>query len=143
MEGFIYSLISGIIASGIVTFVWIIILKPRIVIENEGIENGKFRIKVINKQCFYSVSNIKIEVCKITNEEKTKQLLKDEHLFLKHGKDKIFKAEVSQQDEHDFKDNNVNIRVHVFANHSFSGFGKEYEQIYRYDVKTENYLSVI
>jgi len=142
MECFIYSLIGGIIASGIVTFIWVIILKPQLIIENKGIENERFRVKVVNKQCFYSVSNIKIEVCKITKDEITKHLLKDEHLFLKHGKDKIFKAIVSQQDEQDLKNNNVDIRVHVFANHSFSGFGKEYERKYRYDVKTGNYLSV-
>ena len=142
MESFIFSLIGGIIASVIVTFVWAIILKPRLGIENEEIVNGKFRVKLTNKQCFYSVSNIKIEVCKITKDEITKHLPidKDEHLFLKHGKYRIFKAEVSIQDEQDLKDNKVDIRVHVSANHSFSGFGKEYEKIYRYNSKTGKYL---
>jgi len=144
MEIFIYNLIGGIIASGIITLGWVILFKPRFSIENEGIEKGKFRVKIINKQIYFSAINVKIEVCTINKIETTKHfnIDREEHLLLKCRKDRVFKAEIPPEYEQDLKENKVDIRVHVYATHSFSGFGKEYERIYRYDVKTGNYLSV-
>jgi hypothetical protein len=144
MENIIENLIIGIVASGFVTLWWVIFFKPRFNIENEGIKNGKFRVKLINKQFYFSAINIKIEVCTINKDEITKHfdIDKEEHLLLKRGKFRIFKATVPLEYEQNLKDNKVDIRVQVYAAHSFSGFGKEYERIYRYDSKTEKYLLI-
>ena len=141
MENLIENFVIGIIASGIVTIGWVIFFKPRLRIENEGIENGKFRIKLQNKQIYFSAINIKIEVCTINQDEITKHfdIDKEEHLLLKRGKNRTFKAIIPPKYEQDIENNNVNIRVQVYAAHSFSGFGKEYERTYHYNAITKKY----
>jgi hypothetical protein len=145
IDGILDGIIDGIIASVIVTLGWVLFFRPRFNITNEGIKGGKFRIKLINKQCFFSAINLKIEICKITKDgETTKhfEIDREEFLLLKHGKDRIFKATIESKDEQEIKANEADIRVHVDAAHSFSGFGKEYERIYQYDSKTGQFNKV-
>jgi len=136
------NIITGIIASGIVTLAWVMFFKPRFNIENEGIKNGKFRVKLTNRQIYFSAINIKIEVCTITKDDEITKHLdidKEEHLLLKRGKFRIFKADVPSEKEQALKENKVDIRVQVYAAHSFSGFGKEYEKTYCYNTKTNKF----
>jgi hypothetical protein len=144
ITGVTSTIITGFIASAFTTFILTVLLQPCFIIENEGIKNGKFRVKLTSKQYFFSSINIRIEACLISEGDVTKHfdIDKEEHILLKRGKYRIFKATVPPEYEKKLKDNEGNIRIQVYMAHSFSGFGKAKEQYFKYNDSENKFLAI-
>ncbi|MEY3238327.1 MAG: hypothetical protein RI883_2428 [Bacteroidota bacterium] len=135
-------------------------IKEKIPESNDSIENGSnekiigdkigmipvLKISVSNRG-FFDANNVKIEACFIDKSGQTFHILPDFSEFLiipsslnKDKNTRVFKfyslhpstiKMLSPDKDFQFFINNINkIRVRVHAQHSFSGFGKSFEQIF-------------
>ena len=154
------SITISVFSSLLVTVVWIFYFRP--CLEIESVKNGindfgnpYIRVNVINRQCFFDAVNLNMEICIIENEKYTYHLDidKKDFLILPRKKNRVFQSydlaeSAKQYFKKDFnsfikeivKLENNKIRVRIHANHSFTGFGKGFERIFKYDAKTEEFI---
>jgi hypothetical protein len=68
---------------------------------DEGIEDHKIRIKVINKNRCSAANNLKIEACTVRDVDKTMHLKidREDFLILPHDDYRIFRAECKEEEE--------------------------------------------
>jgi hypothetical protein len=143
----------SILASAICTASWtyiLYLLRPNLAIEEVRLKNHKLNIKVVNNGNFDAV-NIKVEVCTVKageaeNITKHFYLDKEDFLILPQKKSpdasRIFKADldnkIGEKIKEKIKEAGTNVRVRVYATHSYSGFGKAFEAIFYYDATSTN-----
>ena len=134
----------------------LIIPKSRIIVDR-GSRNGNLKVTIKNKG-FFDVNNIKVECCLLLSDGSTLHLKPDyEEFLIVRSKWKMFlfipywynstidNARVFQFNEYHpsalvytrhiplstrLSDGNHKIRFRIHAQHSFSGFGKSFEQIF-------------
>lgn len=136
----------------LVTYSILYSMRPKLVIESINLNSGNLRITIDN-QTKKSVENFRIEVCGYSQTSRftyhfkldfpsflmlpSKQLQDDttktfqtnsilESTVLAYGVN--FDYVINE-----IKNNNLNLRVRFHANHSISGLGKSFQEIYKWD----------
>jgi hypothetical protein len=137
--------------SFLATVIWSRILytfKPKLTIQNiDIIENNHIKIDIKNKSNRFDAVNIRVEACVVENGytyhvdiDRTDFLMlpkKDNRCFqsysLSQSAKKYYEKSFDFFMKEKIRNKNTIFRVRVYANHSFSGFGKVIEEKYQYD----------
>ena len=141
---FVASILSTLLGAVI-----LYLLKPNLDIEKLYIEEGKIKVKVVNKGCSAAI-NLKVEVCTVKGKDITNhfEIDREDFLILPHTKkapdekNRIFKAKLDGKIEEKIKEPDTSIRVRVYAAHAYSGFGKVFQKKFQYNAKTETFSLV-
>ena len=128
-------MIAGAVLSAIFTIILIKIFRPSIKIGTPQIitnEKGihKIHVPVFNTSRCFDAINVQIEVALLSNtESKHLQIDKPNFLILPHqcssDNSRVFKAIIS-----DPSDERA-LRVRIYAQHQFTGFGKSFEKSFK------------
>jgi len=107
---------------------------------DRDIEQGTIPIKVKNEKFCSDAINLNIEVCSVSSDDTTKHLKidKDDFIILATKQCRIFKAYWTFDNPEKLEEGYLRIRVH--ATHSYSGFGKAFEQKFKYDKANNRFV---
>jgi hypothetical protein len=144
------------IGSIIWSCIWSLILyslRPKLVVQKVEITgDNHIKIDVKNRSKCYDAVNINVEACIVTSSNQTYHLdidradfiilpKKDNRVFqsynLAQSAKEYYKGDFSSFVKTKIKDKNTIFRVRVYANHSFSGFGKAFENKFQYKMSNE------
>ena len=140
------TLLVGAMLSGIVTLFLVFSFRPKIGIDSVSIVEGLFRlkIKVNNLRYFSNANNVQLEAAFVNNQEQTFHIECERSSFLTipNKSHRVFQSNDFEfftkylshyKSLHEFLHSNKNatsyiFRVRVHAEHSFTGFGRSFEQ---------------
>ena len=124
----------SLLASLIITAFWSIILyrlRPKLKVQEIYFNNSKLNVRLIN-ECIAAI-NIRMEICTIQGDATHHlDIDKSDFIILPKGDNRVFKASISPEIEDKIRNNTVNIRVRFYGVHSYSGFGKAFEEKFKY-----------
>jgi hypothetical protein len=135
IEAFVISTFSSLLVTILVTIIWVFVFRPSLKIEDlSWNESDKINVKIRNTNCLFSAINLKVEICTIRDNDKTRHFSveKEDFLILPKKDTRVFRTKDKPTNIDEIKNNSVNVRVRFYAEHSFTGFGKAFENEYKY-----------
>jgi hypothetical protein len=149
MENFGISLLSSLI----VTVLWTLILywlRPKLTIDDLTIDNNHLKVKVSNVRNCSDAINVNVEICVEEDNDYTYHLEidKSDFLIIPRNDNRVFQAidliDTTKKEywdgknfdtfiEEKIKNSSNTVRVRAYATHSFSGFGRAFEQKFQYN----------